>query len=161
MTETQIKLKDAATQMKLAIANSANPDIFRSCINSYISAVRSVTLLIQTESSHNPNLAGWYDRKMDELKTLPVMKFFYEKRTFSIHHGVVKPTQKYCQVHDIKYDGIKAPGVGTMSMWVFDDFGKFRPGDNGNVFRLCEEYFIIIKQLVHDWLEERTGGKSK
>lgn len=47
MTAVQLKLQDAGTQMKLAIANSTDEAIFRSCINSYISLARSVTFVME------------------------------------------------------------------------------------------------------------------
>lgn len=155
ITEAQLKLRDAATQMKLAIKNSDSEEVLRSCINSYISFARSVTLIMQKESSVHPKLSAWYEEEMKELKKLPIMKFFNEKRTFSIHQGNVKLFQKSAKVYDIKYSGENVPGAGVMSMWVFDGIEKFIPGDSGGVFRLCEEYFLILKRLVQDWVQQK------
>jgi hypothetical protein len=59
ITETQLKLRDAGTQMKLAIENNGNEDIFRSCINAYISAARSVAMVMEKESAVNSDLLVW------------------------------------------------------------------------------------------------------
>ena len=42
ITETQLKLRDASIQMKLAIDNIGDEEIFRSCVNAYILAARSI-----------------------------------------------------------------------------------------------------------------------
>ena len=44
---------------------------------------------------------------------------------------------------------------GSISTWCFDGVQEFIPGDTGNVQRLCEQYFLILKWLVQEWLRER------
>jgi len=156
MTETQIKLRDAATQMKLALKNNDNEDILRSCINSYISFARSVTFIMQKESAQYPQLLSWYEGKMEKLRQLPLLKFFNAQRVHSIHKGNISPIQQSTRIWDIQYGTKKMPGEGIMTVWLFDEIEQFIPGDSGNVFRLCEQYFLILKQLVHEWLQEKT-----
>lgn len=38
-----------------------------------------------------------------------------------------------------------------MSVWCFDGIEEFMPGDSGNVLRLCDDYFVILKWLVQEW----------
>ncbi len=154
-TETHQKLKNAATQMKLAIEHNDNEEILKSCINAFISLARSVTFIMQEESSPYPELIKWYESKMNELKKLPIMKFFNERRVFSIHKGNIKPHRIDTPVTNIVYSTGEKIEKGTMTMWVFDGVNEYIPHDNGNVFRLCETYFIILKTLVKEWLETR------
>ena len=153
--ETQLKLRDAGNQMKLAMANWGDEDIFRSCVNSYISHARSVTFVMQKESSGNPELLAWYEARMTELKQLPIMKFFHEQRTHIIHRGIVRPVSHTIPVKEMVVEGKKISG-GTLTTWAFSDADKYIPGSNGNVGKLCGEYFLILKELVHDWKGQKA-----
>ena len=153
-TETELKLRDAAIQMKLAL-DAAEDDIFRSCVNSFISHARSVTFVMQTESASDPVLSEWYTKVMSVIKEMPIMKFFNEKRVHSIHKGVVKPNKTITPIKNFQVDGVLQIGTGSMSMWTFDDIQKFLPGDSGNVYRLCEQYYLILKWLVERWLKKK------
>jgi hypothetical protein len=153
ITETQLKLIDAGTQMKLAVENIGNEDILRSCINAYISAARSITMLMEKESAVYPELLAWYKAQTAELGKLPIMKFFNDQRVHTIHRGNVKPVSHTVPIRNMVVDGEKLePGTGTMTVWVFDNANEYLPGRSGNVFRLCEQYFLILKDLVHQWL---------
>jgi len=154
-TETLMKLRDAATQMKLALDSKSDIEVIRSCVNSFISHARSVTFVMQRESSGYPELEEWYLQKQEELKTNPLLKFFNDRRVYSIHKGVVAPTIRSTPAYNITVNGIQQPGTGTMTVLQFEGVDKFIQGSSGNVFRMCEEYFVILKQLVHQWLLER------
>lgn len=186
ITDTELKLKDAATQMRLALQNPLDESIFRSCINAFISAGRSVTLVLQKESGGSPELREWYRTKSDLLKEDPVFRFFNKKRVHTIHHGVVRPlarrfpvSQQKSRIKDLTDRGQvtefeflvnsrerpASPGDvlhlspnGEATVWVFEDVGSFLPGDSGNVLRLCESYFLALKRLVAEWLQERRGS---
>ncbi len=161
ITETQLKLRDAATQMKLALQNHNNPEVLRSCVNSYISHARSVTFVMQKESAHCPELKIWYEKEMVRLQQIPIMDFFNAKRIQTIHRGNVKFAQKSTEIRNVEYSNGRRYAVGEMSMWVFDDMQRFIPGDNGNVFRLCEQYFFILKKFVHAWLAQKAKLETK
>ncbi len=156
ITETQLKLQDAATQMKIALASIGDIEIVRSCVNSFISHARSVTLVMQVESSGHPESKKWYKRKQEDLKQNPLLKFFNDRRVYSIHKGVVSPSAHTSEIYDLKINGEPVAGPGTMTVLSFEGVGEFIPGSSGNVFRLCEEYFILLKYLVHEWLLERN-----
>ena len=155
ITETQLKLRDAGNQMKLAWANCGDEDVFRSCVNAYISHARSVTFLMQKESSGNPELVEWYEKRMEELKQLLIMKFFNEQRVHIIHRGIVKPVSHSFPVNDLTFEG-KNLGKGTVTTYVFSDAHKYIPNSNGNVGKLCEQYFTILKTLVHQWKAQKA-----
>ena len=184
MTETQLKLQDAATQMKIALQNGGNESIFRSCINAFIAAARSVTMVMERESKHQPELLDWYKARTEELGPLPLFRFFNSQRIYTIHCGVVQPAGRQYPVHKYERGVIEAGdgssltshtftiddddyvmnpndiffGAGTdaMIVWDFPEGRQFFPSESSNVPRLCEEYFAILKALVHEWLELRT-----
>lgn len=182
MTEVELKLQDAATQMTLAIANSQSEHVFRSCINSYISAARSVTFVMEA-NCNDEAIKIWYKERMAQLGKLPLMRFFNSKRVQSIHLGVVRPKTQSHQVEQSKMwtetdengrttiagemvvssnsmpagvdDVITLSSDGKMVAWIFEDCDEFIPEDTGNVLRLCEQYFLLLRALVQDWLHER------
>lgn len=69
MTETELKFRDAETQLQLAFAHHGDDEIVRSCVNSVISHGRSVTFVMQVECSGHPQLAAWYDQQMAALQS--------------------------------------------------------------------------------------------
>ena len=156
MTETEMKLRDAATQMKMALAHVADEEIVRSCVNSYISSARSVTFVMQRESAHSPELSAWYDAQMQVLKTSPLLQFFNAQRVYSIHKGVVAPVSHTAPIHDLRVNGAPFSCQGTMTFLRFEGAEEFFPGRSGGVFRLCEEYFVVLKGLVESWLRKRA-----
>lgn len=155
LTDTQLKLRDAATQMKIALRDTTDDETLRSCINAYLSHARSVTFVMQKESSDHPELMAWYENQMACLKKLPIMKFFNDKRVHTIHKGVVKPIKHVAPVWDLKMNGVAQPGQGIMTFLQFEGVGKFIPGSSGGVFSLCEEYFKILSWFVVEWLKKK------
>ena len=55
ITDTQLKLRDAGIQMKLALRNARDDDFFRSCINAFITAARSIRWLWSASRHIRPN----------------------------------------------------------------------------------------------------------
>ena len=131
-TETQLKLSDAATQMKLALANPGDIDVVRSCVNAFISHARSVTFVMQRESSGNPREEDWYAEKQEQLKNNPLMKFFNDQRVYSIHRGVVVPTIEPTNAYNVIIDGVPQPGIGLVTILRFEGAEKFIPGGSGS-----------------------------
>jgi hypothetical protein len=153
MTETEIKLKDARIQLELAMSRETvlNIDVVRSCINAFISAARSVTFTMQKESGSSTEFLDWYENKQLEMKNDPLSKFFNEQRVISIHHRSVQPNQRTINITEVERDGRPVDMRGIAMVYEFDDYENFKPGDNGNVFRLCTEYLDYLEQLVNEW----------
>jgi len=154
MSETEMKLRDAATQMKLALRNMSDDEIVRSCVNAFISEARSITFVMQRESKDTP-LEAWYNERMDVLKEMPLLKFFNASRVYTIHKGVVNPTKHVAPYENLVIDGVPCPGTGVISFLRFEDVDKYIPGNSGGVFNLCEEYFLVLKSLVAEWSAKR------
>ena len=156
MTETEMKLRDAATQMKMALANVADEEIVRSCVNSYISHARSVTFVMQRESSQYPELSSWYEAQMAALKKMPLLQFFNAQRIYSIHKGVIAPKTETAPIEGLRVNGVPTSGQASMTFLRFEGADQFFPGRSGGVFRLCEEYFVVLKSLVGEWLRKKN-----
>jgi hypothetical protein len=153
MTDTEIKLADAETQLDLAKQHQGDEAILRSCINAFIAFGRSTTMVMQNESSGETT--SWYDQKMLSLATLPMMKFFHSKRTYTIHKGVVTPAPVQARVmaqHFVSQN-VRSMGRTRALLWVFDDSDKYGLPKNAPVFPLCDEYLSLLRKLVRDWLE--------
>lgn len=73
----------------------------------------------------------------------------------TIDRGVIKSSKIVKPISNLKVNGVPMPGPGTMTVWIFDGIAEYLPADSGNVFRLCEQYFLILKALVADWLLKR------
>lgn len=168
--------------MRLAIANSDDDILFRSCINGYLALARSVTMVMERESGGG-ELRYWYKQKAAELGASPLFRFFNSQRVYSIHKGVVNPQSRAIETEEATFwyeqtdAGRKLAGTMTLlsenppvhlddifhvdganqrvTVWLFDDVGEFIPSDTGNVLRLCESYFVALKSFVQEWIRER------
>ncbi|MCO6432239.1 MAG: hypothetical protein J5J00_15400 [Deltaproteobacteria bacterium] len=179
-TETELKIIDASTQIKLAMANRHDEGIFRSCLNSFISTARSITFVMESESS-DPELKSWYKCQTAVLGATPLFKFFNQQRVYTVHKGVISPTKfahpvtdaSFQQVADedgnLRWTGTVRIPLGKnlepisakpedrdyISYWLFDDVSEFLPAHSGNVDSLCKQYFQALKVLVKGWLGKR------
>lgn len=181
-TETVLKLRDAASQMKLAIAHINDEEIFRSCINAFLSTARSVTMVLERECKPL-EMTDWYKQQTDKLGKVPLFRFFNDQRVYSIHRGAVQPVKKAHEVisanfwyekngagkqtlaasSEIRADQlcINARDIASFSedgmiwAWFFSEPQVLIPGDTGNVLRLCEDYYVCLKWLVEEWFRER------
>jgi len=180
--ETILKLRDAANQMKFAIENLRDEEKFRSCINSYLSAGRSVTMVLERECKPL-GMTDWYKSQTKLLGESPLFRLFNAQRVYSIHKGVVQPVRKGHKVKSAKFwykkdnegnqklhsnavieadepvlnirDIASFSEDGTMWAWFFDGIEGYMPGDSGNVLRLCEDYYLCLKWLVEEWIREK------
>ncbi len=63
----------------------------------------------------------------------------------------IKSTERPCSPGDV----VTTTASGEAIIWCFDDVDQYLSGDSGNVYRLCENYFVILKVLVRNWLNRR------
>lgn len=184
ITATQLKLQDAATQMRLAVAHHGTDVVFRSCINSYLSTSRSVTMVMEKESKDfHPDLLAWYKDQSGAMGAAPFFQFFNSQRVLSIHQGVVEPRKREWPVENFRVlsgrltatgeltssweilseespadagDVVTVMPDGRMVAWIFEDFSSVWPHHSGNVLSLCELHYLSIKGIVQGWLIERN-----
>lgn len=155
LTETEIKLRDAAIQFQLAVDHIDDEDYFRACINSFISFARSITMIMEKESSKNAELLSWYKKHTDEFAIDPLMRFFNEQRVLTVHLGNVRPKAQSVPLRS-RMPPDDSSVEPTMSIWVFDNVQAYLPNETGNVFRLCEQYLQRLTRLVQEWLYLRA-----
>jgi SEC-C motif len=61
-TETEIILRDAETQLRVAFRHAADPEILRSCVNGFIESARSVTFVMRREfGGRGELLRDWFE----------------------------------------------------------------------------------------------------
>jgi hypothetical protein len=157
VTDTELKLQDAATQLDIAAASSDRDAVVRSCLNGMIEMGRSVTFIMQKESGVSRELTKWYDARMAALASLsdgPLLKFFNSRRVFSVHQGAHKPQKVTATI-----TGSSVPGVEvgmTAILWTFEGVHEYLPKeDSGGAFRLGMRYIAILRALVAEWLAKR------
>lgn len=156
-TDTERKLQDAGTQLRLALEYIRDEVVFRSCINAFIAHARSVTFVMQTESAVVPGLTEWYEVEMSELKKRPLLQFFQHKRTHTIHKGVVAPKSRSVNIEKLTVGRLEFDRPGYVTAWEFEGFREYVPDDSGNVIRVSEQYFIVLKDFVTRWLEQKNA----
>lgn len=88
-TDTREKLNETLYFLKQMEAKQPERDNFKFNLSAFLSAARSITLIMQKEFSKVPDFNNWYEGiaigKDEE------MKFFNRKRILTIHQKPVKP----------------------------------------------------------------------
>jgi hypothetical protein len=126
----------------------ADEDFFRSCINAFISAARSITMVMERESKKNPELWAWYKSQTERFAGDAVMQFFNEQRVLTIHRGNVKPKAQHIPLQN---KAVAEANHGTVSIWVFDNVNASVPDETGNVLRMCDDYLQSLERMVIEW----------
>jgi hypothetical protein len=67
------------------LAHRLNERIFPYYLSAFLSALRSVTLYLQTQYAHNEQFAAWYSEKQAEMRADPVLKMLVENRNAVVH----------------------------------------------------------------------------
>jgi hypothetical protein len=139
---------------------------------------RSVTMIMEKESSKKPDVLLWYKNKMEVLGSELLFKFFNNQRVHTIHRGVVQPNKVKRQASKIDmnksskdglYEGkVIIPAVnstvpfeegdivgaledGTVWGWYFTEHKKYLPEHSGSVFALCDAYYLELRKLFDEW----------
>jgi hypothetical protein len=111
-TRTQDKLQEASYFRHRLKDTAGNRDEFRWNLTAFISAARSVTLIMQTEYTHRDGFLAWYEPKRQELIADSLMGFLHDKRNEVLHKTVVqvygRPESEVVRAPDAEED---APAV--------------------------------------------------
>ena len=81
------KLDGAKYHLDLMKTHVSDRSKFTFDLEAFLSAARSVTLLLQKELSDEQGFEEWYNSKQTQMKQEPLFSYFNRKRTFSIHEG--------------------------------------------------------------------------
>jgi len=168
--------------MKLALQHGADDVMFRTCINAFLAAARSVTMIMEQESEACPPLHDWYKDQTSAMSKDALCRFFVNQRNLSIHKAVVQPKRAFFVVKNAEWWRQRHPERGWIAAgkfttpdegpdaavgdvifagrdhaltWIFPDAPQGMADDTCNVIRLCETYFIRLRLMVADWLEKR------
>lgn len=90
LTETKNKLNEARyflNQMKMALSN---PEILGYNLSAFVSAARSVTLVMQKECRGYLRFKRWYESKQKEMKNDSIFNFFNKLRRYTIHINSIR-----------------------------------------------------------------------
>ena len=157
MTETEMKLRDAKVQLVLAQKNIDDEAIVQSCVNAFVSLARSVTFVMQSESGSDTPLALWYRTQMDGLGQIPLLKFFNDRRVYSIHKGTVTLRKTAFSVFGTQRsaEGNVIFSPQTATGWLFENTSQFNLPSSASAIWLCHEYVKVLEKLVLEWSHRR------
>src|SRR5262249_20144073 len=79
------KFNEAAYFYNGMFAHRLNVIIFPYYLSAFLSALRSVTLYLQTQYAHNVAFSTWYSEKQDEMRADPILKMLVENRNTVVH----------------------------------------------------------------------------
>ena len=106
------------------------------CASAFVSAARSVTFAMQASLKGNDRFDAWYAKKQKGLKENALARFFHDFRNVTQHIGA-------------NVVGGGAHGSdGTFHFFVACQDLPTVPDQD--VLSACEEYFVLVLQLVYD-----------
>lgn len=91
MTNTKQKLFEAKYFLRRVIENQAERDAFKYNLSAFLTAFRSVTMIMQKEFDKVSGFADWYQVQQGQMRTDTKMKLLNTKRTMTIHQQPVQP----------------------------------------------------------------------
>ena len=91
MTNTRNKLEEAKYFLLRMVEVVTNRTYFKHNLSAFLSAARSVTLIMQNEFDKIDGFKEWYIRKQNQMSTDPGMHLMNKKRVMTIHQKPVKP----------------------------------------------------------------------
>lgn len=158
MTDTELKLADSRIQLFLARSHEAEQAVVRSCLNAFVALGRSVTFLMQAESGSGTSLERWYRNNIAQLPEQDLLRFFNNRRVFTIHQGTIQVKQKSLPILAAQYSADGSPTLSPqfMKVWFFDGTDEYGFGVEP-AFHLCERYLAVLEQLVENWLRARVS----
>jgi len=169
MTSTKEKLLEAKYFLERMIENRANRDAFKYNLSAFLSAARSVTLIMQKEFGNVLGFADWYAVQKSKMATDDKMKILDDKRDVTIHQEPIRPRAHVfvsitdhinvtdsVSVHVIRADGTierhnstpsppPAPNETESTVewrWYFDEI------PNIDVIEVCREHISKLESIV-------------
>lgn len=180
MTYTREKLLEARYFLDRMVENQAERNAFKYNLSAFLSAARSVTLIMQKEFVGVPRFADWYIDQQDKMRADDMMKVLKDKRDVTIHeqpvdlHACVEVSiTEHITVTDsvsvtiIRADGTveqrnsmppSPPPAPTKTestvkwRWFFDEV------PDTDVITVCKEYISKLESIVTEC--ERLFGSS-
>lgn len=161
MTHTRDKLNEAKYFLDELRRVSSDPDKFRYELTAFLSANRSITLIMQKEFSEKTGFPEWYEKKQCEMMRNPTLKYLNTQRviTFHIRPVISRPVTSVAQ----NPMGMRVVLTGTSTSqsystvfvtlppvqsetkitYYFDDISEDK-----DVITLCQEAVAAIEPIV-------------
>jgi len=140
MTATQQKLTEAFIMLAQARAASNDYVVFIANLNAFVSAARSVTLVMQTEFNSVPGFSEWYELQQQEMKKHGEFDFFNSLRVDTVHVRPFNASSNYT---------VTFAGGLTVSGGTKVEIPLGRVDDRGNIVAADKEPVIIDGSPVH------------
>lgn len=162
MTNTEDKLNEARyflERMQLA----PNTDEFRYNLTACLSAIRSITLIMQKEFNKVDGFNSWYASKQEVMKNDSLLKYVHAQRNLSLHVRPLIPTpfvniERVFEISSQTTNVILCGTAGTLAYtprpsvvprvvasnvkYYFSDI------ESKDVISLCEEALNILEKIV-------------
>ena len=121
VTNTREKLLEAKYFLERMIENHAERNAFKYNLSAFLSAARSVTLIMQNEYHNILGFDKWYSIQQDKMKADDKMKILDAKRDVTIHQESVSPrahvdvhiTEHITLTESVSVQVIRADGTGV------------------------------------------------
>jgi hypothetical protein len=91
MTDTREKLYEAKYFLKCMKDKQSDRDAFKYNLSAFLSAARSVTLIMQKEFDKVVGFKDWYVDKQHHMESDNTMKLLNNKRIMTIHQQPIQP----------------------------------------------------------------------
>lgn len=140
MTATQEKLNEAIIMLEQAKLASNDYTVFIANLNAFVSAARSVTLVMQKEFHSIAGFKKWYIEKQQSMNEDEEFKFFNRLRVDTVHVRPFNTPSTYTTVF---------PGGLTVSGGTTVEIPLGRVDDRGNIVVSDQEPAIIDGRPVH------------
>ena len=175
MRGTQQKLNEAIVMLEQAKEASNDYTVFIANLNAFVSAARSVTLVMQKEFHSIDGFEHWYEDKQQDMKQHEEFEFFKNLRVDTVHVRPFNTTSRYTTVFP---GGLTVAGGTTIEVPIgrLDDRGnlvvsdqepvmidgrpvqgvqhltsrsyQFTDRPNEDAIALCEQYLQKLHSLV-------------
>jgi len=91
ITNTSEKLNEAKYFLECMKMKQSDRDAFKYNLSAFLSAARSLTLVMQKEFKHVSGFEEWYAKKRVNMRSDNSMKLLNDKRVMTIHKQPVRP----------------------------------------------------------------------
>lgn len=142
--------------------------------SAFLSAARSVTLVMQVEYSHDEKFKKWYAKKQEEMTKDADFKYFNDQRVKTIHKEPVKPllaismgpiTLSGNSVVDIPIGTVGENGIILSQDWITVDgvphpeidrppmsqYFVFEDKEDESAIDICSRYLEKLRGMLNEW----------
>ncbi|MBI4304072.1 MAG: hypothetical protein HY665_07035 [Chloroflexi bacterium] len=119
--------------------------VFRYNLSAFVSAARSITLLMKKEFQARAGFTQWYEPKCEDMKADPMMKDLNNRRRTAIH---IKTIAFGPRVHlDVRMVPVGSTEHGeALVKYYFDNL----PYPHEDVFSMCQYQIDYLERLVRE-----------